>query len=98
MQQKSTKQEYLDQIIAALEKVPTKKLLLIELANSIPIKQGSLDVDALREKQLEVNLAIAEAKAYGSHTLQAVDALFRLSGQPVNDDLRPAAREEPEDE
>jgi len=27
---------------------------------------------------LDINLAIAEAKAYGSHTLQAVDSLVRL--------------------
>lgn len=70
--------ENIDRIITALRKVKEKKLLLIELANSIPIKHSMLDLDALSERQREVNLAIAEAKAYGSGTIMAVDALVRL--------------------
>lgn len=73
-----TEAENIDKVVKALLKVPEKKLLLIELANSIPIKNGELDYDELAKRQPEVNLAIAEAKAYGSHTLMAVDALIRL--------------------
>ncbi len=75
--------------------MPEKKLLLIELANSIPLKYGELDVDALREIQPQVNLAIAEAKAYGAHTIQAVDALVRL---PRQSELQVLTREDLEDE
>ena len=72
--------ENIEKVIRALEKVPEKKLLIIELANSIPIKNGMLDPQVLSERQREINLAIAEAKAYGSHTIMAVDALVRLTG------------------
>jgi hypothetical protein len=73
--------EYLERMIAALQKVPEKKLLIIELANSIPVVDGDFDYTKLADKQLEINLAIAEAKAYGTHTIQAVDSLVRLKGQ-----------------
>ena len=73
--------EDIDKVVHALEKVPPKQLMLIELANSIPITGGSLDVHALFEKIPEINLATAEAAAYGNHTIQAVDALSRLQGQ-----------------
>jgi hypothetical protein len=39
---------------------------------------GELDYAELGNRQLEINLAIAEAKVYGNHTLQAVDSLVRL--------------------
>ncbi len=71
-------EEMTERVIAALKKVPEKKLLLIELANSIPIKNGMLDIPTLQAKQAEINLAEAEAKAYGTHTIQAVDTLVRL--------------------
>jgi hypothetical protein len=70
--------EKLDKVIAALRTVPPKELLIIELVNSVPIVNGELDYQELTNRQLEVNLAIDEAKVYGGHTLQAVDALVRL--------------------
>jgi hypothetical protein len=73
-----TEEENIDRVVTALVKVPEKKLLIIELANSIPIVNGELDYAELANRQLDINLAIAEAKAYGSHTLQAVDSLVRL--------------------
>jgi hypothetical protein len=73
-----TEADNIDRIVMALRKVPEKKLLIIELANSIPIVNGELDYAELANRQLDINLAIAEAKAYGSHTLQAVDSLVRL--------------------
>ncbi len=65
-------------LVEILRKVPEKRLLIIDLANSIPIKNGLLDLNVLREKQREINLAVAEAKAYGTRTIMAVDALVRL--------------------
>ncbi len=76
--------EDIDRVIRALAKVPPKKLLIIELANQIPIKHGELDYAEVAARQPEINLAIAEAKAYGSHTIQAVDALIRLQGREEN--------------
>ena len=73
-----TETENIDRVVTALLKVPEKKLLIIEIANTIPIINGELDYRELADRQLEINLAIAEAKVYGSHTLQAVDSLVRL--------------------
>jgi len=70
--------EKIEMVVRSLRKVPEKKLLIIELANTIPIANGELDYAELTERQLEINLAIAEAKAYGSHTIMAVDSLVRL--------------------
>jgi len=73
-----TEAENIDRIITALRKVQEKKLLIIEIANTIPIMNGELDYAELANRQLDINLAIAEAKVYGSHTLMAVDSLIRL--------------------
>ena len=70
--------ENIERVVKALEKVPEKKLLIIELVNQIPIQYGELDYVELADRQPEINLAIAEAKAYGSHTIMAVDSLARL--------------------
>lgn len=72
------KEDITERIIAALKKVPEKKLLLIDLANIIPIKNGMFDMPTLQAKQQEINLAEAEAKSYGGHTIMAVDSLMRL--------------------
>lgn len=73
--------ENIERVVSALQKVPGKKLLIIELVNQIPIKYGELDYEKLAERQPEVNLAIAEAKAYGTHTIMAVESLIRLRGR-----------------
>ena len=73
-----TEEENIDRIVTALVKVPEKKLLIIEIANTIPIVNGELDYAELANRQLDINLAIAEAKVYGAHMLQAVDSLVRL--------------------
>ncbi len=70
--------EDIEKVVRALKKVPEKRLMIIELANAIPMKNGILDMKVLAAKQREVNLAVAEAKAYGSRTIMAVDALIRL--------------------
>ncbi len=68
----------IERLVEILRKVPEKRLLLLDLANSIPIRNGLLDLNVLKAKQREVNLAVAEAKAYGSRTILAVDALVRV--------------------
>jgi len=70
--------ETIDRVVAALLTVPEKKLLIIQLVNSIPVVNGELDYQEVSNKQLEINLAIQEAKVYGSHTMIAVDSLVRL--------------------
>jgi len=73
--------EDIERVVHALKSVPPKKLLIIELVNQLTIKYGELDYAELAERQPEINLAIAEAKAYGTHTIQAVDALIRLQSR-----------------
>ena len=71
--------EATDRIILALKKVPKKDLLIIELANRLCKSDGELDYEELEDIQPEVNLAIAEAKMYGAHTMIAVAALRNLA-------------------
>ena len=49
----------IERVVAALKKVPEKRLLIIDLANRIPMKDGQLDYDAVAAIQPEVNMAIA---------------------------------------
>lgn len=69
--------EYVERVYYALKKVPKKSLLIIELANRY-LKDGVMDYTGLAEAQPEVNMAIAEAKMYGAHTMVAVDTLKRV--------------------
>ena len=75
----------IERVVAALKKVPEKRLLIIDLANRIPMKDGQLDYDAVTAIQPEVNMAIAEAKVYGTQTLMAVDSLKRLIARGEED-------------
>jgi hypothetical protein len=86
--------EELDLIVEALKRVQEKRLRIIELANSRPIKHGDFDPDVLSDMVEEVNAATQEAAAYGAHTLQAVDSLLRVPGRPANLDLRPLTDED----
>ena len=88
-----TEAENIERVVCALKKVPPKRLLLIELANSIPIRGGDLDPTVLSDMIPEINLATAEAVAYGNQTIQAVDALVRVHGQPATPELRPLTEE-----
>jgi len=67
----------IERIVSALKKVPAKSLLIIELANTIPIVHGQPDLEVLKAKRKEINLAETEAKAYGGATIRAVSALSR---------------------
>jgi len=73
--------ESIEEVVSALAKVPAKQLLLLELANQIPIKYGEFDYAVVTELQPKINLAIAEAKMYGAHTIKAVDSLIRLQNR-----------------
>jgi hypothetical protein len=70
--------EQIDQLIKVLQQVPVKSLLIIELANSIPVISGLFDQDVLRDKQVELNLAMQEAKMYGGATSQMVTVLSQI--------------------
>jgi hypothetical protein len=76
-----TESEYIERVVNALKRVPAKSLRIIELANSVPMKDGELDYVKVADIQPEVNLAIAEAKMYGAHTLMAVDTLKKLAAR-----------------
>lgn len=73
--------ENIDRVIVALRKVPGKHLLIIDLVHNSCLPDGELDYNELERIQPEVNLAIAEAKMYGAHTLAAVDTLKRLEAR-----------------
>lgn len=73
----------IEKVARALEKVPAKDLLIIELVNRFT-KDGQLDNDALAEAQEEVTMAIAEAKMYGAFTIRAVDTLEHLEAIPAD--------------
>ena len=75
----------IERVIASLREVPEKRLLMIDLANRIPMKDGQLDYDAVTAIQPEVNMAIAEAKMYGTQTLMAVDSLKRVIARGEED-------------
>ena len=69
--------EDIERVVRALETVPSKSLLIIELVNRFT-KDGQLDNDAVADAQPEVNVAVAEAKMYGTHTMRAVSTLEAL--------------------
>ena len=75
--------ENIEKVVSALEKVPAKELLIIELANRF-VKDGQLDYDTLAEAQPDVAMAIAEAKMYGAYTMRAVDTLENLEAIPAD--------------
>ena len=50
----------IERVVATLKKVPEKRLLIIDLANRIPMKEGQLDYDAVATIQPEVNMANAD--------------------------------------
>lgn len=86
--------EDIQRVVNALEKVPEKHLLIIELANNIPIRGGDLDPLVLTDMVPQINLATAEAVAYGTQTIQAVEALAQVPGQPISRELPPLTEED----
>jgi hypothetical protein len=72
--------ENIERVVNAIRKVPAKSLRIIELANQIPIVNGIPDEKVMADLQPEINLATAEAKMYGAHTLSAVVAIANIKG------------------
>lgn len=68
----------IERVTHALSTVPEKSLLIVEIANEVTDKKGALDFDKLIDRQREVNLAVAEAKAYVQATQKAVQALKNM--------------------
>ncbi|MDD4986249.1 MAG: hypothetical protein PHQ43_10770 [Dehalococcoidales bacterium] len=79
-------EEVIERLANALKRVPAKRLKIIDLANQFT-RDGQLDYDGLNEAQPEVNLAVAEARTYASHTVEAVRVLSSLKG--VSPDVGP---------
>lgn len=75
----------IDKVVRALKSVPEKSLLIVDLANEVVTKKGELDYDKLIDKQREVNLAVAEAKAYSKATQRALKALMSLPARQGGD-------------
>ena len=74
----------IDRVVTALRGVPAKNLRLVELANEIPIKDGTFDQEELECREPEVELALMEANNYTTHTVQAVSALKQVGARQEN--------------
>lgn len=70
--------ENIERVVTALQKVPEKKLLIIELANRVKIINGQLDYAEMLNLAPEINLATKEAEVYGSSTIRMVAALVHV--------------------
>ena len=73
--------ENINQVVTALRKVKPVDLLIIQLANEIPIQGGTFDPQVLTDRLGEVNLALMEVKSYGAGTLRAVESLILIQGR-----------------
>lgn len=79
----------IERVVRVLKTVPEKRLLIVEIANESVTKKGELDYDWLANKQREVNLAVAEAKAYSQATQRAIRALSDLPARKGDDEWEP---------
>ncbi len=68
----------IERIVSALKTVPAKQLRIIELTNELTGPDGQINTGALAARQPEINLAIAEAQAYGDATASAFDVIHQL--------------------
>jgi len=65
-------------IVAILRRLPTKRLVVFDLAEALVDSDGEVDAEAAAARQPEVNLAIAEAETYARATRSAVESLRRI--------------------
>lgn len=79
----------IERVVHTLKTVSEKKLLIIEIANESVTKKGELDYDKLIGKQREVNMAVAEAKAYSQATQRAIRTLSDLPARKGDDEWEP---------
>jgi thioredoxin-like negative regulator of GroEL len=73
-----SEQEKIGKVVAALEGLPEKRLLIIELANQLTGADGMIDFQKVADRQPEVNLAMAEARSYSGAAEDALNALVKL--------------------
>lgn len=66
------------EVVSVLRRVPATRLGIFELAQELFGADGELDVDRAAGRQPEINLAVAEARAYARATQQAAEALRQL--------------------
>ena len=65
-------------VIAALRTVPEKRLLIVDLAREIIRPDGEVSYDEAQRRSGEINLAVAEARAYTMATERAREAIAEL--------------------
>jgi PRTRC genetic system protein C len=65
-------------IVGILRRVPPRELRVFELAASLLLEDGTLDVDAASRHEPDLTLAEAEAEAYARATQRALTSLRRL--------------------
>ena len=65
-------------VIAVLRRVPERRLRIVELAAELLGADGEVDADLAAERQPDINLAVAEARAYARTNQQAAEALRQL--------------------
>jgi len=65
-------------VVAVLRRVPARRLRIVDLATELLDGDGELDADRAAARQPEINLAVAEVRAYARGTQQATEALRRL--------------------
>jgi hypothetical protein len=70
--------QMIDRMVEILRNVPAKKLMIIELANQIPVVNGEFDEKMLQELAPEIKLASQEALNYGRLTINAVNRLIEI--------------------
>ena len=66
-------------VVRILRSVPEKRLRVFELAGQVLNPAGELEFEAAADREPEINLAIAEVRAYAHATEQAVEAIRRLA-------------------
>ncbi len=66
-----------EKVIAVLREVPAKKLRIVDLSWQL-ITDGKLDPSKCTDRLPDINLAIAEAKAYIRDTTTAINAIRRI--------------------
>lgn len=79
-------------VVSALRKVPAVHLNLIDLLPEL-VNEAGLDFNKVAARQKEVDLAIAEAKAYSEETQKAIHMLSKIgvaeTVDPDDDEYNP---------
>ena len=69
--------------IKSMRNVPEKSLMLIELANTIPVVDGVFDSRQLEKQRTKIGLAIQEANIYTNAVARTVSLLQQLPARQV---------------